>query len=257
MDECEVLAKAVIEQVIPGSSMKFRREQAHGSYDFDLLYPGGRLAAVEVTAAKDEHIEGAVAAILDKRKGGAFVPRHRCGNDWIVHPISEARINTIRSQIDSYLAEVEAEGKDHFFAYFDLHESPAVRRIFEDLHIEAGNVIKWKTPGIGIALPGQGTVLDPREVDDAIMQEAQKRDNRRKLREAEHAERHLFICIDPRFYAPWYAISKGKPSGLPMRLPKEVDVVWAAATTRSSGLYAVWRAERNQAWNMLEPLKVT
>ena len=255
MDECEVLAKAVIEHVIRGSTMKFHLEQAHGNYDFDLLYPDGRLAAVEVTAAKDEHIEGTVAAVLDERKGGPFVPRHHCRNDWIVHPTLEARINNIRRQIDSYLAEVETEGRSHFFAYVDFYESPAVRRLLEDLQIEAGDVTKWKTPGICITLPGQGAGPNPREVDDAVLREAQKQDNRRKLQEAEYPEKHLFVCIDFRFYAPWYAINKGKPSGLPMRLPKEIDIVWAVAGT--SGLYAVWRAKRDQPWNVLEPLKVT
>lgn len=246
MDDCEVLAKAVIEHVIAGSKMKFHLEQAHGNYDFDLLYPDGRLAAVEVTAAKDERIERTVAAILNKRKGGSFAPRHHCRNDWIVHPTLGARISSIRRHIDSYLAEVEAEGKNCFSAYRDLPESPAVRRLVEDLQIEVGNVFKWKTPGIGISLPGQGTVSNPREVDRAVLQEAQKQDNRRKLWETGYPERHLFVCIDFRFYAPWYAINKGKPSGLPMLLPKEVDIVWAAASTRSSGLYAVWRAKRDQ-----------
>ncbi len=257
MDECEVLAKAVIEHVIPGSRMKFHLEQAHGNYDFDLLYPDGRLAAVEVTAAKDERIEGTVAAILNKRKGGSFVPRHHCRNDWIVHPTLEARINSIRRHIDSYLAEVEAEGKNCFSAYRDLPESPAARRLVEDLQIEVGNVFKWKTPGIGILLPGQGTVSNPREVDRAVLQEAQKQDNHRKLWETGYPEKHLFVCIDSRFYAPWYAINKGKPSGLPMLLPKEVDIVWASASTRSSGLYALWRAERDRPWNVLEPVRVT
>ena len=81
MDECERLAKTVIEHVIPGSKMEFHLEQAHGNYDFDLVYPDGRLAAVEVTAAKNELMEGTTAAILDKRKGGPFVPRHKCRND--------------------------------------------------------------------------------------------------------------------------------------------------------------------------------
>jgi len=68
---------------------------------------------------------------------------------------------------------------------------------------------------------------------------------------------YLFVCIDSRFYAPWYAINEGKPSGSPMLLPKEVDIVWAVASTRSSALYAVWQAERDQPWNVLEPVKVT
>lgn len=257
MNECEVLAKAVIENVIRGSIMKFHLEQAHGKYDFDLLYPDGGLAAVEVTAAKDEDIEGTVAAILDERKGGSFVPRHLCRKDWMVYPTAGARINRIRSQIDSYLAEVETEGRSHFFTHVDSYESPAVRRLLEDLQIAAGDVVKWKAPAICISLPGQGTKWNPKEVDDAVLCEAQKQDNRRKLQEAEFPEKHLFVCIDSRFYAPWYAINEGQPSGLPMRLSKEIDIVWAVASTRSSGVYAVWRAERDRPWNVLDPFKVT
>ncbi|NIA10725.1 MAG: hypothetical protein GWP10_13610 [Nitrospiraceae bacterium] len=256
MDECEKLAKAVIEHVIPGSVMKFHLEQDHGNYDFDLLYADGKVAAVEVTAARNEHIEGTTAAILDERKGGPFVPRHHCHNDWIVVPTPGARINRIRSQIDSYLAEVETEGRSHFFVYVDFYESPAVRRLLVDLEIEAGDVTKWKTPGICITSPGEATELDPTKVDAAVLREAQKQDNRRKLREAQHPEKHLFVCIDRPLSDPWYAINEGNPSGLPMHLPEEVDIVWAVASTRSAGVYAVWRAERDQPWNVLEPLKV-
>ena len=257
VDECEQLAKAVIEHVIPGSRMSFHLEQAHGDYDFDLVYPDGRLAAVEVTAAKNEHVEGTVAAILDKRKGGPLVPRHLCRNDWMVYPTAKARVNRIRSQIDSYLAEVETEGLSHFSTYVDFFDSPAVRRLFEDLQIEAGDVVKWKTPGISITLPGQGTKWNPREVDGAVLREAKKQDNRRKLGNAEGSEKHLFVCIDWNLYAPWFAINERKRSGLPMHLPEQIDVVWAVARTRSSGVYVVWRAERDRPWNVLKPLKVT
>lgn len=256
MDECEALAKAVIEDVIPRSRMKFHFEQSHGNYDFDLVYPDGKLAAVEVTAAKNELIEGTLAAILDEKKGGSFVPRHQCRNDWMVYPTVGARINLIRRQVDSYLAQVEAEGLSHFFAYTDYPDSRAVQLLFEELQIEAGDVVKWKKPGICITSPGQGTVSNPKEVDDAVLCEAQKKDNRRKLGNAEHSERHLFVCIDWNLYAPWCAINERKPSGLPMHLPKEIDIVWAVASTRSSGVYAVWRAERDQPWKVLESLKV-
>jgi len=180
-----------------------------------------------------------------------------CSKDWIVHPTAGARINRIRSQIDSYLAEVETEGRSRFFARVDSYGSPAVRRLLEDLQIEAGGVVKWKTPAICIGLPGQGTQWNPKEVDDAVLCEAQKKDNRRKLGNAERSEKHLFVCVDWDLYAPWYAINKGQPSGLPMHLPEEIDIVWAVASTRSSGVYAVWRAERDRPWNVLEPLKVT
>jgi len=257
MDECEKLAKAVIEHVVPGSRMDFHRQQSHGNYDFDLVYPDGRLAAVEVTAAKNKLMEGTIAAILDEKKGGSFVPRRQCRNDWMVYPLLGARINDIRDKVDSYLAEVEAEGRNRFFAYVDVDDSPAVQCILEDLQIEAGNVEKWKNPGICITSPGQTTEPDPTKVDAAVLREAQKQDNRRKLREAQHPEKHLFLCIDRLLSGPWYAINEGNPSGLPMHLPEEVDIVWAVASTRSSGVYAVWQAQRDQPWRVLKPVKIT
>ena len=253
MDECEALAKAILEHVIPGSTMVFHVEQAHGNYDFDLFYPDGKVAAVEVTAAKDEDYERTVAAILDERKGGAFVPRQQCRNDWIIFPNKGARINRIREHIASYLARLEAEGIGNFSAQLDFFESPAVRRLVEDLQIDAGRITKWKTPSIGILPPGQGTVLDAREVDAAVLREAQKEDNRRKLREIQHLEKHLFVCIDPCFYGPYYAISNRGPSGLPVPLPAEIDIAWAVAKTSTACV--VWRAERGHPWEILEPLK--
>lgn len=34
--------------------MRPREDQSHGEYDFDLVYPDGRVAALEVTAAMDQ-----------------------------------------------------------------------------------------------------------------------------------------------------------------------------------------------------------
>ena len=257
MDQCEKLAKAAIEHVIPGSKMEFHLEQAHGNYDFDLVYPDGRLAAVEVTAAKNELMEGTTAAILDERKGGPFVPRHKCHNDWMVCPILGANINRIRDKVDEYLAEIEAEGRSHFFAYVDFNESPAVRRILEDLQIEIGDVTEWRKPSFNISLPGQGAKRNPKEVNVAVLREAQKQDNRRKLQKAVHPEKHLFVCIDWRLYSPWYAINEGKPSSLPMQLPEGIDIVWAVARTRSSGVYTIWRAKRDHPWEVLEAFENT
>lgn len=248
MDLCERIAKTVIEQLIPKSRMVFKSQQCHGEYDFDLIYPDGRKAAVEVTAAKDESLESLKAALWKENP----LPRKKCKNDWIIVVTKKAHINKIRQNIDSYLAEVEKEGREEFFAYVDSHESLAVQRILEDLQVEAGWIVKKsETPGIGILGPTLKTIYNPKEVDIAILREAQKIDNRRKLGSFKLFEKHLFICIDWSLYGPWYAINEGKPSGLPIELPPEIDIVWAVAPTRSQGTYTVWRAEREKPWEVL------
>lgn len=225
MDWCEMLAKAIIEQVIAGSKMLYRSEQSHSEYDFDLVYPDGRKAAVEVTAAKDKPLEDLKGAINDEKKGGRIVPRKSCSNDWMVIVSQKANINRIRENIDVYLADVEKEGKEKFNAHTDYHDSQAVHRILKDLQVEFGTIVELDRPGIFISGPILETTYNPKEVDRAVLCEAWKEDNRKKLRLSEHVEKHMFICIDSGLWRAWYAINKHKPSDLPVELPPEIDIV--------------------------------
>lgn len=161
MDHQEIVAQAVVEALETGSRMRHKEQQSHGEHDFDLVYADGRIAALEVTAAAHEHGERTVAAIIDKRKGGPFVPTKLCKHDWYVHPGRNAIINRIRRQADEYLAQIEADVLTPFFSPLHAAEYDSVRRIWNDLGVLGGSVVKWKKPGqICISPPGGGGAVD-------------------------------------------------------------------------------------------------
>ena len=249
MDHSELVAKRVMERVVPGAAMVYRSDQSAGQHDFDLELPDGTREPVEVTASVDERRERTVAAILNERKGGPFVPIKRCQYDWLVHALASANINRIRAQVDDYLAEVEAAGITRFFSPTDADENPPVQRIYADLGVDAGGVAKWNPPGrIAITTPGGGGVVGTQHLHTALETEAAKDDNRRKLRAASGSTRHLFVYIHPGNFLPWVALIDLEPPPTGPALPDEVDVIWAATETRSPTTYAVWRATRRAGW---------
>ena len=257
MNHSEKIAKILIEVIIVGGNMQYRPDQSSSVPDFDLKYADGTVAAVEVTASESAEIRRTTAAISDEKKGGPFVRAKKCRNGWWVHPLGDANINKIRTHVDEYLAEIEAEGRRRFFAYTDAVTSPAVRRIFHELRIEAGDVVQWKIPNcIGIAFPGQGGRVSVEYVQQAIEAEAHKEDNRRKLAVADVDERHLFVYIDPRHYLPWKALVDEHPPKQGPSLLSEITHIWAATETRSPDEFVVWKAERGKNWENLGVIRV-
>jgi len=251
MNHSERIAKAVIETILVGAQMQYRRDQSKGQHDFDLQYTTGIIAAVEVTASVDETMEQTIAAISNERRGDFFVSAERCQNDWLVHPLSGANINRIRNQVDKYLAAIEAEGRRQFFVYTDVDTSPGVARIWSDLQIESGKIVKWKdSPCIGIDYPAQGGPVSVEDIQRAIEAEANKEDNRRKLAAAGTDERHLFVYVDS-YSLPWTALVNGNLPEQAPYLPDEITHVLAATQTRSPDEYVVWRAERAKRWQDL------
>jgi len=166
--------------------------------------------------------------------------------------------NKIRQNIDSYLAVIEAEGRQEFFVFTDALESPGVKRIYADLGIEAGRVFKWKNPGvIGIGLPSLGSEVDPEFVLCALELEARKPDNRRKLGDVASDEAHLFVYIEHRNFPAWLTINDMKPTSQPPILPPEVTHVWVAASTREVDKFVVWRASAVEGWLHTDIVKIS
>ena len=231
--------------------MQFRCNQSSRvRHDFDLKYPDGTVAAVEVTTSVTEKTMRQAAMISEKRKGGHFVCARKCRNGWWVHPLPGANTNKIRSCVDEYLAAIEAEGRHRFSAWADANRSTAVARILRDLWIQAGDVMQWKTPNcIGIAFPSQGGCVSAEHVQRAI--EAAADDNRQKLAIAEVDERHLFVYIDPRNYLPWKVLVQEHPPQQGPSLPSEITYVWAVTQTCSADKFVVWKAERGKSWQSL------
>ncbi len=73
MHQSEIVAQAVVERVIQGSRMVYRSDQSKSVPDFDLHYPDGRVAALEVTESVDTVDLETQAAIGSRRKGGPRV----------------------------------------------------------------------------------------------------------------------------------------------------------------------------------------
>jgi hypothetical protein len=255
MDHPEIVAQAVVEALETGSRVQHQAKQSHGEHDFDLVYRDGRIAALEVTAAADEHSERTAAALRDKRKGGPFVPTRLCKHDWYVHPGRNAIINRIRTQADKYLAQIEADGLMAFFSSSHAAEYDSVRRIWNDLGVLGGSVVKWKKPGqICISGSSGGGAVGISAFTEAIRGEADKPDNRRKLGAANTEERHLFVYVHPRNYLPWRAFVIFDPPSEPIALPPEVTDVWAATEGESFNEFIVWRTRRGEPWCNCGPL---
>jgi hypothetical protein len=118
----------------------------------------------------------------------------------------------------------------------------SVRRICEDLSIEAGNAARWKPPGrICIWLPGSGGIKSNEVAERAPLAEADKQDNRAKLRKAGTRERHLFVLVDQGSYLPWASLVDEEPPSAAPGLPAEITHIWAATIARDPSVVVVWR----------------
>lgn len=232
--------------------MNYHAEQSAGHYDFDLEYPDGSRAAVEVTTSTDEMHEATAAAITNRRKGGSFVRAKKCRKDWIVHPLPSANINRIRSLVDECLADIEADGLDRFTSMIDSDDYHSVARIFRELEIEGGSVVRWKNSvQINIALPGGGGFVKPDNFQKAIRLEAFKLDNRKKLGSSGFSERHLFVYVSPRNFLAWTVLFDGEPPAEFLPLPDEVSDVWAVTSAGQKDQYKVWKGNANAGWQSL------
>lgn len=250
--ESERVAKLVMESLVLGAKMLYQERQANGEHDYDLRYAGGLVVPVEVTESVDFQIESAVGALVRKR----FVDVNACHHDWYVHPLPDAHINMIRSDVDQYVAAVEQEGLEEFFSFRDAATSPSVRRILEDLKIESGSTTVWNPPGrIGIAEPTQD-IMSP--VDDysavlrAVESEVQKK-RKKKFASLDAPERHLFVYVHPRNYPVWVAlIDSSIPADQPSLLDGSgITHLWITAPDRSKNVYVVWRCTAGQGWRDL------
>jgi hypothetical protein len=56
MKRPEQIAKALLERILNGAQMNYRCDQSASVHDFDLIYPGGHIAAVEVTTSADQRM---------------------------------------------------------------------------------------------------------------------------------------------------------------------------------------------------------
>jgi hypothetical protein len=257
MNHAESRAKLVIEAVVQGSEMRFKTDQSRGAHDFDLYLVEGAIEAVEVTASVDREAEETNAAIVNPKKGGPWIPTRLCKRDWHIHPEPDARITRIRAEADRCLAEIEAAGLDKFFGPSDWADHECVRRAYQDLRIFSGTVVVARAMGrITMASPGGGGAVGELLVHRAVLQEASKADNRRKLARSGCARRHLAIYFHSGNFLPWVALIDMQPPQLVVKLPVEITDVWAFSENRQPCGYSVWKARNSEHWQNVGPFTI-
>jgi hypothetical protein len=257
MDHAEATAKKLIEALISGAKMRFRPDQSRSVHDFDLQMPDGTLEAFEVTASIDREIEEMNAAIIDPKKGGIKFQSVLCKRAWHIHPGRGARIGKIRKEADAHLAELERIGVGSFFGPLDWSTYDSVRALYEGLRVSSGDVVEGRPPGeISLAPPGSGGSVGAVLAHEAVIKEVEKADNRKKLEHSGFRKRHLGVYIHSRNYLPWVGLIEFDPPVETVTLPDEITDVWAYGESREPNTFAVWRAQANESWQNIGPVRM-
>lgn len=271
MDFAEKSAKIVLEAVLPGAKLTYGDQQSHGEYDFDLQHPDGRFAAVEVTTSVDQRQMLTLAAIHSKRKS-PVIAVSQCKKTWMITPMQNAKINTIRAKADTYLAVLEDAGISQFSA-FEAYESKQIREagleemfggrvvpqcvesICDDLMLQGGGVISPEgSARIILGFPGYGGAVGADCAINAGKTEAWKKDIRKKLGAAATNERHLVVYIHVMNGLAWTALSDCDPPPTLPELPPEIDQIWLLGDIggRAANEFVIWRASKKMHWQKVK-----
>jgi hypothetical protein len=249
----ENVAKRVLETAIPGSRMEFHLEQSHGEYDFDLHYPNGEVAAVEVTSSRDQASTKKYKEIFEKN-GGSEIKAVYCKKNWSITP--SAINKNIRKDVDKYLAALEDAGIDSFFEPDCLKSNTPkeVSAIYRDLNVFSAQSF----PTSGAAVIRIGAVLGGAAVGQASPTRAAEREispNKDKLGKATAKERHLVVYVDQLNGAPWMGMTNFEPPNEFPNLPTEITHLWLIAQIRDR--YVVWLGTSTQPWHVVSLRKTT
>jgi hypothetical protein len=264
MNPAEEIAKVVMEAVLPGARMEFKDNQSHGECDFDLHYPNGTVAAVEVTESADQGQKW-MSAKLSKEGSGSVIEAKHCKKSWIIFAMDAKTIPAIRRKTDEYLAKVEQAGK-HSFTWLDACTTRLQREvglegvipsrvprcvedICYDLKIKSASVIWDEGPAkIFIAQTARGGAVGPSVALKAGEHECQKHDNRKKLGAAKTAERHLLVYVGESNGLARAALSDFEPPQELPNLPEGITHIWLAGWSISEVELVVWRASTKETW---------
>lgn len=83
-------------------------------------------------------------------------------------------------------------------------------------------------------------ISDSNHVNAAVLREANRSDNRRKLGAASTDERHLFVYLHESVPDAWVALLASVPPNGRLELPPEVTHVWAATHHFADGQIVYW-----------------
>lgn len=250
-DHAEAVASRLIETFCLGTRMEKIQPQPPRTHDFDLLDSNDHIvAAVEVTVSLDEEAKHTNSRI--RRNGAAKTKLSK--KDWWIQTEPGADIKAIGSKADEYLAAIEADRIERFFGPIDWRR-PSVGRIFRDLRVYSGSVMRWKDPGyILIDLRGGGGRVRAHTVVEAALREADN--NRKKLAAANANQGHLVVYVDPTNYLPWRALLDSEPPPEAPQLPTAITDMWIFTETGFAHEYVAWHTSTHSAWRRIGPLEL-
>jgi hypothetical protein len=251
MDHAEKVAKIILEAALPGAVMTFRPVQSNMEHDFDLRYPNGEVAAVEVTSSRNQILTQTNAEIFNKKKGGTVIKAVKCKKSWYIFPSPGAQINEIRKNVDKYLAELEAAELGEF-DFLRMHLSPKCSQdICNDLNLTMGIALASTEaqPEIHIAGVGGGGALDATTAIYAGQKEANS--NKEKLGKAGTNERHLVVYIDQMNGLAWTALTEFEPPSALPNLPDEITHIWLATEYGKTDQFAIWYGSKTESWRRI------
>lgn len=226
------------------------RSQGH---DFDIRLANGQLVALEVTQAMvAEEIE-AWKLLAGRDWQPKLVTMH-----WHLSVVKVPNVRQLVAAVEAQLVVLEG----HEVYAMDRAEPPeagtdspdALRAIQElgRLGVRRASGFPETPPSITIGSTSTGTTSSDL-VNRAVEAEAQKEDNRRKLREADADEAHLFVWIDSTKEQASVAMSDDAPPAAPV-LPTEITTAWVALPSGRPERPArsLWRVTPPGDWEVLK-----
>jgi hypothetical protein len=267
LDAEELEAGAAAAAVLGGTAVPTDVDGAEDmTHDFDILCPGGRRIALEITSTRDETVLG----LLDVAFGRTWTAPG-LANDWQVvvpHPVghSSVRMDRVMREVVPIVAVFESHG---LHGANDTDAAPwrssagdavvvsAIRRM-EALGVLALREFAPRPSSREAELYAtvrHGFGADVDTVNRFV--EIHANANAAKLLTADADERHIFVLVDPSSPEAQLAMSTGPPPTSMPVLPAGLDVAWAA--TRGSiaigevGITRLWRVRPPDAWEDIEP----
>ena len=251
MNYSERIAKQVIEQVT-GGTMHFNEQQSNGEWDFDLVYPDGRKAAVEVTTARQDQRQRFFSA---QNKYGNFIPCKHCKNSWFVTPKANFKLKFFRQKGDEKFRELEKE------CTFQLLDSPFINNsdiaaaIIKDLKIDSAHVQKNIRPiGFRFAMPPKALGASEKEVFDEISMALKPKTSVKKLHCAkQNQDKHIFLLVDKYTSKSRYVLMESKPPSELFHDLNIIDHIWISTESFQENTIITWEsATEDSTWQRHE-----